>query len=328
MKTITGSFKNQYGDEPAAGWTLTLRPSQAAVETATGTEVGEEKWNMIQIQLDENGSIPPDTRIVANDEMTPAGTFYHISVSRMNERHGNATFSFEEYLRIVGVSPIDLNSLIPEKELPAPVAVSPAPKPGPSPNQAKFDADSLVRVEPKLGRRTAASISRVGFFAGIIYPPTNLELESPLSSTSPYVGVRNKSGFGAGVGILPFRLPFDAAVSKATIIVKNAGEPVAVGLYDANKHKICAIEIDADKKGPATGTFHTTVSLSAGDYYLAWGVQKGGTGVKLRSIGVHPDVLELMSPLRVARGDGENLFPETLEEYERGDHAPPLIYFA
>ena len=104
MKTITGTWLHADGT-PAAGGLLTLLLSQDANLSAGG---GQVEKAAIAITLDSTGSIPAGTQILANDELLPSGTFYHVIVT-------DSTFgtSYRERLTIAGNSPINLNSLVP-----------------------------------------------------------------------------------------------------------------------------------------------------------------------------------------------------------------------
>lgn len=64
---------------------------------------------LIAVSLDVNGSVPANTAIIANDELTPAGTFYRVTV----EQAGGGRVYGPDSFSITGVSPINLNNLVP-----------------------------------------------------------------------------------------------------------------------------------------------------------------------------------------------------------------------
>ncbi len=102
MKQISGSFLREDGS-PAAGATLTLKLSQDASSPS-----GQVMAALISIILDSTGSIPAGTQIWANDELSPATTFYHATV-----QDGTSGTAYMERLTIAGNSPINLNSIVP-----------------------------------------------------------------------------------------------------------------------------------------------------------------------------------------------------------------------
>jgi hypothetical protein len=63
---------------------------------------------LISIVLDLTGSIPAGTQVWANDELSPANTFYHLTV-----QDGTSGTAYRERLTIAGNSPINLNSIVP-----------------------------------------------------------------------------------------------------------------------------------------------------------------------------------------------------------------------
>lgn len=103
MKTITGTWLRPDGT-PAANATLLLKLS--ADENSSGGQVGA--GAQLSITLDNTGSIPAGTQILANDELTPAGSFYHAIV-----QDGTYGTLYRERLTIAGASPISLNSIVP-----------------------------------------------------------------------------------------------------------------------------------------------------------------------------------------------------------------------
>jgi hypothetical protein len=86
--------------------------------------------------------------------------------------------------------------------------------------------------------------------------------------------------------------------NRVSILVDKAGKQNAiVGLYDASGRKVpdATVTIDISNVGPAMGIFPSTVNLSEGDYFLAWGTDIG-CGAELRSIGAAAiDALNLLN---------------------------------
>jgi hypothetical protein len=108
------------------------------------------------------------------------------------------------------------------------------------------------------------------------------------------------------------------------VIVDRAGTAF-IALYDASRQKICAIEIDTTENGPATGTFHRPVTLTAGDHFICWGALNNSG--RLRSAGVSTDVLKLMD-VRAAAAGSETFMPDVLDENGAWDEKGiPLIHF-
>ena len=103
MKTITGQFLRPDGSV-AAGATLFLLLSQDAVASSPMETITHAR---VSITLDANGNIPGGTTIFANDELLPAGTYYHVVV--VDPSFGKC---FDERLTIAGASPINI-SLVP-----------------------------------------------------------------------------------------------------------------------------------------------------------------------------------------------------------------------
>ena len=102
MKQISGTFLREDGS-PAAGATLTLKLNQDASSPS-----GQVMAALISILLDSTGSIPAGTQVWANDELSPATTFYHVTV-----QDGTSGTAYRERLTIAGNSPINLSSLVP-----------------------------------------------------------------------------------------------------------------------------------------------------------------------------------------------------------------------
>lgn len=103
-KIITGTWDHADGSAVANGF-LYLKLSQDA--TAVGT--GQVAPRLITIQLTSTGSIPTNTSIYANDELSPVGTSYSLSVDDL----GRGNVWGPEIFELTGSSPIDINSLVP-----------------------------------------------------------------------------------------------------------------------------------------------------------------------------------------------------------------------
>lgn len=103
MKTIEGRFRwNELYAPAAADAVLLLRLSQGARLKLGGRRI---ESKVIEIQLDNRGRIPRGTKVIANDELKPSGTYYHAQVV-----DGDQYFvcAYDRQIRIVGPSPIDL----------------------------------------------------------------------------------------------------------------------------------------------------------------------------------------------------------------------------
>lgn len=103
-KTITGTWITPTGAAVANG-KLYLQLSQDATVASTGQVAP----SLITIQLDATGSIPAATTIWANDELSPGGTTYQLTVA---ENGGGRVYGPEQF-SITGSSPINLNSFTP-----------------------------------------------------------------------------------------------------------------------------------------------------------------------------------------------------------------------
>ena len=97
---ITGNW--QYPDGSPVVGTLYLRLSEDAVVAYTGDIAPR----VVRVIL-ENGQIPLNFSIYANDELSPAGTTYDLSVVV----GGGTVWSANDW-SIAGPSPINLNTLI------------------------------------------------------------------------------------------------------------------------------------------------------------------------------------------------------------------------
>jgi uncharacterized protein YuzE len=252
MKTISGNFNNdQLGDGR-----LTFRLSQDATEIATGAEVFED----IEIQLDENGKIPDGTEILANDELTP-GTYYNVTAEGIHGIH--YLDYYNESLKIVGTSPINLNELVPipadevEKLQKAanPFYNPPAPEPGP--------------VAPPLPAKRVPGANYSGWWGGVVYP----------AGHGDCMTIEREERY-------PFYLPFKAVVRQVSILVDvphpGRGATVTVGLQDVVSGKKVCTTIKASKQGIVTAFFDEAVILNQGEHILSWSADS--TALKVRSI--------------------------------------------
>lgn len=89
---------------PVANGRLFLKLSKDAF--AFG--VNQVASSLISFTLDVNGNIPANTQIWANDELTPAGTTYAVSVTK-----GLGLVWGSDNISIAGISPININNLTP-----------------------------------------------------------------------------------------------------------------------------------------------------------------------------------------------------------------------
>lgn len=104
MKTITGTWQDGAGVAIAYG-TLSLKLNQDAVVTGT-SQISPRN---IAFTLTNTGAIAASTTIWANDELSPTGTFYALTVM---DSGGGVVYG-PEYFSIAGASPINLNNLVP-----------------------------------------------------------------------------------------------------------------------------------------------------------------------------------------------------------------------
>lgn len=104
-KIISGKFTFP-DNTPAANAVLTLVLSQDG-----GVGSSQIAHVPLTVQLDATGSIPANTGIFANDQISPNGTYYIVSIK--DSVYGLVYF---EKLAIQGVSPIDLNQLVPNSK--------------------------------------------------------------------------------------------------------------------------------------------------------------------------------------------------------------------
>lgn len=122
-KLITAQFK--FPDAtPVSFGTLSLKLSQDTVVQFFNYVAPKN----VQITLDINGQIPGGGSLIyGNDELIPAGTVYIMSVS---DAGGGLVYG-PELISIVGVSPINLNSIVPTNiggiviSYPAPILSNP-----------------------------------------------------------------------------------------------------------------------------------------------------------------------------------------------------------
>lgn len=104
MKTVTGTWQDGQGNLITFG-TLWLKLNQDAVVVGTSQIAPR----IIVINLNASGAIPAATTIWCNDELTPTGTFYTLSVL---EQGGGIVYGPENFT-IAGSSPINLNNIVP-----------------------------------------------------------------------------------------------------------------------------------------------------------------------------------------------------------------------
>jgi hypothetical protein len=188
--------------------------------------------------------------------LDPSGTYYSVTAEGIYGIH--YVDYYNECLKIVGKAPINLNALIPitEGEL---RELNEAASPYYNPPEV------VRRIRVPAPRKPGSTANHVGFFAVTIgYPARTGTTGVPAISEQRVFGVR------------AFTLPFRAVIGCASVIVDSPalGKEVIVGLYDASGKRVCATAIDVSKCGVATGEFPIPVPLNAGDYLLAYGVNR------------------------------------------------------
>jgi hypothetical protein len=297
MKTIVGQWKVFEGIEderPAEGAIIEIRIPQEQHDIAIG-DGPPLKGLSYTIQLDENGRIPADTQIAASDELKPDGTFYEVIL------HGGDDYD-EKCLRIAGPSPIDINAIEPLDARPGPV----------------YFAPKLPRALPP--RKPGVNYS--GFVGGTIHMP------SSVAACEPPVIAERGGNFGAKPGefcVHAFTLPFKSVVTRVSVNVEapQLGRHVLIGLYRMDGERVCAATA-------ATGEFEGEISLSAGEYYLAWA--QSGAGVALGGIGGQYAVANagggeiVLGSVTVA--NGTRTLPAKLGRIVPvASFVPPLAYF-
>jgi len=104
LKTITGTWVSPEGAAIAFG-TISLKLNQDAVVVSTSQIAPR----IVQFTLTSAGAIPANTQIWCNDEVSPSGTFYALTIM---EQGGGVVYG-PEYFTIAGSSPIDLTQLVP-----------------------------------------------------------------------------------------------------------------------------------------------------------------------------------------------------------------------
>lgn len=252
MKTISGKFYFSNG-KPAANAQLILELDKAAL---TIIESGQEldwtsDYDEKVIQLDEHGKIPPETRIVCNDELLPEDTDYKVRlVAPSGDDEGRTTTVYSDFLRIVGPEPIDIPRLDPQL-LPAP----PTPPPPPP---------------PPFGVRRSTKVS--GFFGGIVRPPADVRVTPILNSIFNNDPRKGDQGL---FKVYAFTLSRRSTIDRVSIVIHTpspiAGQEVIVALYDLrSRKKVCAVALDATKLGLVEGVLTEPVTLSVGDYAYVW----------------------------------------------------------
>lgn len=105
MKTITGgSFQDSKGT-PANGATITF----VLLTPEVATNTGQVYPNTVSFTLDASGNLPAASQIWANDELTPTGSVYRVTVVSPSGivLYGPQTWS------IVGTSPISITDITP-----------------------------------------------------------------------------------------------------------------------------------------------------------------------------------------------------------------------
>jgi hypothetical protein len=295
MKIIKGKFTRLGWDDeeapPAAGAILELRLSQDA-KSPDGLLKG--LVPLYEITLDEHGAIPPQTRILANDELEPNTACYIVTLIDDD----SSARDHCELLRIEGDSPIDLNELTPLEKAPCYVEPPSDPEP-PRP--------------PRPTREPGTSTNYNGFFGVSVHLPVRTGSTSLPSLDS--------------FGICGFHLPSDAVVACASILVDSAerGKECLLGLYDGDGKRVLATRISVERSGVAIGYFDSPVHLSAGDYRLAWAMDRLSHAT-LRSIDVNLDLFAFGIGAGVSQARGREL-PENLGDVTGKTCVPPVVFF-
>lgn len=105
MKVISGGFQNSDGTPVAFGrMYLTLTQDAAAIG---GPSVAG--GSTVSFKLDANGQLPSNAEIWYNDELTPAGTAYQVSVVAA----GGGLLYGPEYFIFAGTSPSNVGGMFP-----------------------------------------------------------------------------------------------------------------------------------------------------------------------------------------------------------------------
>jgi hypothetical protein len=187
MKTIIGNWSDPSGK--VANWgKLFLVLNQDAL-----TYAGQVAPREVSFQLDVNGSLPAGCRIWANDELTPTGTYYRVTVTSQ----GGGVIWGPRWMILSGLDPIDLNAIVPLVTVP------------PSDIQA---SSSVVTVPGLVGGVintpvTAVTGSTPNAFITVsnqmvLAPGSNISLAGSMSQHSLTITINGMAGgaFSAGAG--------------------------------------------------------------------------------------------------------------------------------
>lgn len=253
MQTIVGNFEDlarwRTGDpqfdaenrEPVNGY-MELRLSHPAT-TPDNSPAPE----LIEVPLNADGTIPPDTMIWANDELQPRGTYYQVGVYAVRAGGG---WVFHENLAISGEGPIDLRSLSP---------------------LGKYPAEPESPAEPVAPPLPAKRVR------GARYTPF-----VPVEGSGPFGS--NRIGSGKRDFYLAHKAVVREASIVVDTPHKNRAVTVALHSHDDQKD-VCAVSIDAAERGFRRAFFEQSVVLNPGEYSLKWTVDDPGSLLEVRTFG-------------------------------------------
>lgn len=227
-----------------------MTPEQIAVEEA---EVFKPEYRIPfsrEIPLDIEGSVPPGTQVVGNDELS--GDTYYLAVVTVPQHlcGAFATECFKAKIRITGDAIVDLHEAIirePEPEIIPPTA-----------RELELKAEERIVRDGtlRLGKK-----SHLGFAVGPIDLPVALteSVEVPSGGTFGFYGVNLSSS----------RL-----VNRVSVWVEQTSsqgrDDLLIAIYNTNGSKVVETKIDLGKPGSTTGIFPSEVTLPEGDYFVAW----------------------------------------------------------
>lgn len=115
MKPITGNWQDARGN-PASFGKLYGYLNQDAVALTANQIVPRQ----VYFQLDIQGALQDDAQIWANDELSPATTYYRFAVLDL----GGGLIWGPEFLVLGGTGPIDFDTLVPTGGIPPVFTVS------------------------------------------------------------------------------------------------------------------------------------------------------------------------------------------------------------
>ena len=198
-KTITGNW-SLANNCPVANGMLYLSLSADAVATS-GAAICAPK--LIAITLNSNGSIPANTAIYANDELSPTGTTYQLSV---NLPGGGKIWGPENY-SLIGASPLNLNTFTavgaPVVSYPNPILANPTGPQTITGQPLTLSSAALVALagETLTGGLTVDSVTGSGQIGGATLSASGAVLAATVSSSGNVSGATlSSSGAIIAVG--------------------------------------------------------------------------------------------------------------------------------